>query len=135
MRNLILFVAIAMAAGAGCQNVNSVERAVPVASPSYVSDKRIITDYTLAKSLAIVSVYQTTVSGNLLKIQVQVENLSSRTNNLRYRIQWIDRDGMVVDSPLDVWKPLTLQGRERSSVSGVAPTPAAVDFTIKFQES
>ena len=130
----ILLLALAALGLAGCQNVNTVERAVPQATPHYVADKRVITDSTLAGSLGILNVNQVRVSTDLLKIQVQLENLKSSTMNFRYRVEWYDQDGMKIDSPTDLWKPITLQGRETSTISSVATSPRAVDFVVKFQE-
>ena len=47
----------------GCQNVNTYENAESRATPTYVADKRVITDNTLAGKLRVVSVNQATVSG------------------------------------------------------------------------
>ncbi|OIR07423.1 hypothetical protein GALL_103820 [mine drainage metagenome] len=129
-----LLAALAVLGLAGCQSVNTVERAVPQATPHYVSDKRIITDSTLAASLRILNVSQVHVSSDLLKIQVQLENLKSRTMNFRYRVEWYDKSGILIDSPTDLWKPITLQGRETSAITAVATTPNAADFVVKFQE-
>ncbi len=128
-------IALGVLAFTGCQNVNTVERAVPTATPNYVADKRVITDSTLAGALRVVSVNQATVSGDHLKIQIQVENLKSRTMNFRYRVEWFDQQGMLLPSPTDLWKPFVMQGRESSAISAVAVNPKAVDFVIKFQEA
>jgi uncharacterized protein YcfL len=126
--------ALGVVALAGCQNVNTIERASPNATPSYVADKRVITDSTLAGSLRVLSVNQAMVSGDHLKIQIQVENMNSSTFSFRYRVEWVDQQGMLLSSPTDLWKPYTLQGRETSSISAVATSPKAVDFVVKFQE-
>ncbi len=118
----------------GCQNVNTYENAESRATPTYVADKRVITDNTLAGKLRVVSVNQATVSGNLLKIQATVENLSSKARTFNYKFEWIDQDGMAVNSPNEVWKALALQGRETSTISTVAISPKAVDFKLKFHE-
>ncbi|MBL9219725.1 MAG: YcfL family protein [Opitutaceae bacterium] len=118
----------------GCQNVNTYENAESRATPTYVADKRVITDNTLAGKLRVVSVNQATVSGNLLKIQATVENLSSKARTFNYKFEWIDQDGMAVNSPNEVWKALVLQGRETSTISTVAISPKAVDFKLKFRE-
>lgn len=118
----------------GCQNVNTYENAESRATPTYVADKRVITDNTLAGKLRVVSVNQATVSGNLLKIQATVENLSSKARTFNYKFEWIDQDGMAVNSPNEVWKALNLQGRETSTISTVAISPKAVDFKLKFRE-
>lgn len=121
---------------AGCSNtnVNTYERAESKATPSYVADKRVITDETLAGTVRVVSVNQSTVSGNLLKIQATVENLRNSIRTVNYKFEWISQDGMAIDSPNETWKRLVLQGRETTTISTVAVSPNAVDFKLKFRE-
>lgn len=118
----------------GCNNVNTVERAQPDATPNYIADKRVITDNTLAGAIRVVSVNQATVSGNLLKVQATVENLKSSVRTLNYKFEWVDKEGMAVSSPNETWKTIRLQGRETATISTVAVTPRAVDFTLKLRE-
>lgn len=120
---------------AGCAtNVNTVERAESRATPSYVGDRHVITDKSLAKTFQVLSVNQATVSGNLLKVQATVSNLKNKTRTLNYKFEWIDQDGMAVDSPNETWKAVLFQGRETKTLSTVAISPRAVDFTLKLRE-
>lgn len=120
---------------AGCaDNVNTVERAQSLAAPNYIADKRVITDNTLANTIRVVAVNQSTVAGNLLKIQATVENLRSSVRTLNYKFEWIDKDGMAVSSPNETWKSIRLQGRETNYITTVSITPRAVDFTLKLRE-
>lgn len=130
---LLALCAVLLLAGCGT-TVNTVERAQPEASPSYVADKRVITDRTLAAMFRVVSINQTTVSGNLLKVQATIENLKNSTKALTYKFEWIDADGMAVDSPNETWKQIRVQGRETTTISTVAVTPRAVDFRLKLKE-
>jgi uncharacterized protein YcfL len=82
----------------------------------------------------VVAINQTTVSGNLLKLQATVENLRNSTRTLHYTFEWIDRDGMAIASPTDTWKSLRLLGRETGTITAVAVSPRAVDFTLKLRE-
>lgn len=124
-----------MLLAAGCAtNVNTYERAESQATPNYVADKRVITDNTLAGTFRVVAINQTTVSGNLLKVQATVENLRNKTRTLNYKFEWVDQDGMAVASPNETWKSLLLQGRETQTISTVAVSPRAVDFVLKFRE-
>ena len=119
----------------GCAtNVNTYERADSLAAPSYVADKRVITDNTLAGTFRVVSINQGAVSGNLLKVQATVENLKNKTRTLNYKFEWVDVNGMAVDSPNETWKAILLQGRETQTISTVAVSPKAVDFRLKFRE-
>ncbi len=120
---------------AGCAtNVNSYERADSMASPSYVPDRRVITDDSLARKFQVVSINQATVSGNLLKVQATIVNLKNNLRTLNYKFEWIDQDGMAVDSPNETWKAIMFQGRETKTVSTVAVSPRAVDFRLKLRE-
>lgn len=118
----------------GCANVNTYERAESQANPNYVSDKRVITDNTLAGTIRVVSINQATVSGNLLKIQATVENLKSSLRTINYKFEWVDHEGMAIDSPNEGWKSVQLQGRETQTISTVAISFRAVDFRLKFRE-
>lgn len=119
----------------GCAtNVNTYERAESQASPNYVADKRVITDNSLAGTFRVASINQATVSGNLLKIQATVENLKSSTRTLNYKFEWVDVDGMAVETPNETWKALRLQGRETATIGTVSVNPRAVDFRLKFRE-
>jgi uncharacterized protein YcfL len=120
---------------AGCaSNVNSYERAESQATPNIIADKRVITDNTLAGTVRVVSINQSTVSGNLLKVQATVENLRNSQRRVNYKFEWIDQDGMALDSANETWKTLPLQGRETTTISTVAVSPRAVDFKLKFRE-
>ncbi len=118
----------------GCTNVNTVQRAQPEAAPSTVADQRIITDKSLGRALSVVSVNESKVSGNLLKIQVTLENHKNSTRTYKYKFEWIGDDGMEVSSPANSWRVITFQGREVLAVSAVSTSPRAVDFRLKLQE-
>jgi Predicted periplasmic lipoprotein len=131
--SLLLLPAVLLLAGCGT-TVNTVSRADSLASPSMVADRRVITDNSLAGMVRVVSVNQATVSGNLLKIQATIENLKRSTKTLNYKFEWVDENGMAIDSPNETWKQIRLQPRETTTISTVAITPRAVDFNLKLKE-
>ncbi len=121
---------------AGCAtSVNTVSRATPNATPTYVADQRVITDATLARKIGVVSVNESRVSGDLLKIQVTLENRSSKPQAVTYVFDWIGADGMEQSSPVGGWKQIQLEGREVRAVSAVATRPSAADFRLKIREN
>ncbi|MBS1189104.1 MAG: peptidase caspase catalytic subunit p20 [Rhodocyclaceae bacterium] len=69
---------------------------------------------------------------NLLRVQAEVTNTSHENQQLFYRFKWLDRDGFSVwdDEP---WKPLTVYGNQKQSISVVAPTFKATDFRLVLQ--
>ena len=137
MKLLLSSAALASALlAAGCaHSVNTVSRAQPQATPNYVNDQRVITDSTLGRNVGIVSVNDNKVSGNLLKVQVTLENRSSKRQAFTYKFDWIGQDGMELSSPTGGWKQIQLEGREVRAVAATARSPAAVDFRLKLREN
>ena len=131
MKNMIILAAAALLLS-GCDTVNTVEKAYPQASPQMVRDKRIVTDSSLEDYAHPVSVNEGRVNGNLLKIQVELANNTSSYRSFNYKFEWLDENGMAVESPASPWSVLTLEGGERKFVSGVAPNPRVVDFRLKL---
>lgn len=68
----------------------------------------------------------------LLTIQTDISNTSTSNQNLYYRFKWLDNSGFSVweDEP---WKPLTFYGRQKQSITVVAPSPRATDFRLVLQ--
>ena len=122
--------------GAGCAtSVNTVSRSESQATPSYVADQRVITDASLGRKVTIISVNQTKVSGDLLKIQVTLENRSTKPQAFTYKFDWVATDGMELSAPSGGWKQIQLEGRETRAVSAIATSPKAVDFHLKLREN
>ena len=70
-----------------------------------------------------------TMTGDLLKIDVNLNNDSSKVKRVAYKFRWIDREGMRAWEE-EVWKPLLMYESSNITVSGVAPTNKAVDFRL-----
>ena len=126
--------ALALLATGCATSVNTVSRAQPQANPDFVPDQRLITDSTLARKVGIVSVNQAKVSGDLLKIQVTLQNKSSKAQAFDYKFDWIASDGMELSSPTGGWKQIQLEGKEERAISATATSPRAVDFRLKLRE-
>jgi uncharacterized protein YcfL len=70
-----------------------------------------------------------TKSGDLLKIDANLNNDSSSTKRIQYKFRWIDREGMRAWEE-ESWKPLMLYNNSNLMVTAVAPTNKAVDFRL-----
>jgi uncharacterized protein YcfL len=136
MKTLLTASALALATLAtGCAtSVNTVTRAQPQANTNIVEDKRVLTDLSLGRNVAIVSVNEAKASGNLLQIQVTLRNKSSSAQAFDYKFDWIDSSGMELSSPTGGWKQIQLEGKEERSISAIALKPTAVDFRLKLRE-
>ncbi len=119
----------------GCDTINTTERTTPVGSRELVNDKRVVTDKALGRYAKIQQVIETTLPGDMLKVQVSLLNTSSFEQRLIYKFEWFDLNGMMVETPLSTWQAKTVMGKEAYELTGVAPTPQAKDFRLKLQES
>ena len=70
-----------------------------------------------------------TMTGDLEKIDVILNNDSSQVKRVAYKFRWIDREGMRAWEE-EVWKPLLMYENSNVTVSSVAPTNKAVDFRL-----
>jgi uncharacterized protein YcfL len=70
-----------------------------------------------------------TKSGDLLKIDANLNNDSSSVKRIAYKFRWIDREGMRAAEE-ESWKPLLLYNNSNLVVSAVAPSAKAVDFRL-----
>ncbi|MBK9026988.1 MAG: DUF1425 domain-containing protein [Propionivibrio sp.] len=66
---------------------------------------------------------------NLLRIQVDVTNISSSNQQLYYRFKWLDRDGFTVWDE-EPWKPMIVYGNQKQVINVVSPTFKATDFRL-----
>ena len=89
----------------------------------------------LSKNLEVVSVNQATANGDLLKIQVNLQNLSKKELNLNYKIEWMDEAGIVINDSSALWMPLYVRGAENVAVQSVSSTPRAKNFWLKLQKA
>ncbi len=136
MRIKLQFGFICLIAGfiAGCTTAtNTYERSAPRANIVGVPFTKIIGDESLGRIFQVTGINQSTVSGNLLKVQATVENIDTKIRTLNYKIEWIDDSGMSIESVNEAWKSIQLQGRESQTIQSVAINPKAVDFRIKLR--
>lgn len=118
----------------GCTTVNSAQRTVPQAQKNNVDITQVVTDPSLKRKVQVVGINEGNVSGNMLKIQVDLQNRTNSYQEFYYSFDWFDVDGMLVSSPTGGWRPSGIQARESKSISAVAPTPDTVDFMLKLKE-
>jgi len=68
--------------------------------------------------------------GGFLELHVNGHNESYRTKRFRYRVEWLDADGLVIETKTSVWLPMSAMGNSPFSIKVVAPRTGAVDFRM-----
>lgn len=100
-----------------------------------VDERRIITDASLARKVRIIGMNETTVSNDMLQVQVEVLNTTRRVQRFNYAFEWYTLDGMLITTPPTTWKSRQIEGGESIFLTAVAPSPNAKDFRLKLLES
>jgi uncharacterized protein YcfL len=70
-----------------------------------------------------------TMTGDLIKVDANLNNDSSQVKRIAYKFRWIDREGMRAWEE-EVWKPVLMYENSNLMVGSVAPTNKAVDFRL-----
>jgi len=65
-----------------------------------------------------------------LELHVNGHNRSYDTKRLRYRVEWLDSDGLVIETKTSVWLRTSAMGKSPFSFKVVAPRTEAVDFRM-----
>ncbi|MBV7297073.1 YcfL family protein [Enterovibrio paralichthyis] len=86
----------------------------------------------LGKKLEFGNAKTSTVNDRLLA-QVDVTNKSGETQNLQYRFNWYDAQGLEVDSGKSPWRQFIVYGGETVTLQGVALNPDAKNFRISLR--
>lgn len=68
-------------------------------------------------------------TGDLLRIDANLNNDSSSVKRITYKFRWIDREGMRAWEE-EAWKPLLLYENSNLLINTVSPTNKAVDFRL-----
>jgi uncharacterized protein YcfL len=69
-------------------------------------------------------------SGNILELQVEFYNRSYNTERFQYKIEWLDADGLVLNSSTNVWLPKSVASKSKETIFAAAPSEKAVDFKM-----
>lgn len=72
---------------------------------------------------------------NLLRVQVEVQNLRRTEKRIVYRFVWMDEKGIEVSSIQNDWLPKILGSHETVQLTGIAPDTRVTQCIVKLQES
>jgi uncharacterized protein YcfL len=68
-------------------------------------------------------------SGDLLRIDANLNNDSRSVKRIAYKFRWIDREGMRAWEE-EAWKPLMMYENSNLVINTISPTNKAVDFRL-----
>lgn len=146
--SLWLGAAAALLLAAGCQNtVNTVEDKQKYMVPDNIQTKYISTDRFCRDRLVVESINKNTLPDGLLMIQVTVRSnrtgvwqefwswyTSDNPYRVEYKIDWLDANGMQVNTTNSVWIEMMLIPGETKRIQAVAPNERCKDFFLSLKE-
>jgi uncharacterized protein YcfL len=103
-----------------------------------IGDAKVSSMEDLVKAKVVMEGSRTTVmptelrcsrSGDLLRIDANLNNDSKSVKRISYKFRWIDREGMRAWEE-EPWKPLLLNDNSNYLLNTVAPTGKAADFRL-----
>jgi len=65
-----------------------------------------------------------------LELYVSGHNQSPSTKRFRYRVEWLDGNGMVIETKTSVWLRMSAMGKCPFHIKAVAPRKEAIDFRM-----
>jgi uncharacterized protein YcfL len=134
-RSFALAGALAALTACNPKTINTVGPAAPVGQRQMLDDKRILTDASLNRAVRIVGLNEAVEPGGVLRVQVELQNMTRKPRLFSYRFEWFDARGMQLSSPQSTAISRQIEGRESLFLSGIAPSPDIKDFRLKLQES
>ena len=69
-------------------------------------------------------------NAGLLEVHIRGHNKSYKTKRFRYRVEWIDENGLIIETKTSVWLPMSAMGNSPFSFKVVAPRQEAVNFRM-----
>jgi uncharacterized protein YcfL len=134
---LILVLAACVLAAAGCARKKGFEKpgfayGCPIGEVKVGAMADLIAAKTSVegkRTTIAVTEMRCTTTGDLLKVDANLNNDSSKMKRVAYKFRWIDREGMRAADE-EAWKPLLMYESSNQLVTAVAPTNKAVDFKL-----
>jgi uncharacterized protein YcfL len=72
--------------------------------------------------------------GGVLELYINGYNHSQFTKKFQYRVEWLDRDGQLIQTKTSVWQRMSALGKSQFSFKVVAPKPEAVNFRMETRK-
>ncbi len=87
-------------------------------------------NFLVGKGIEITNVIDRRTQDNLLQVQVSGVNHSTKRKIIDYRTEWLDKDGILVDSAMTRWESQSVMPKGTFSIVAIAPHPRVTDFRM-----
>ena len=136
-RKILIPAVLGMALAAGCATKKGFEK------PGYafgcpIGDAKVSSMEDLVRTKVQAEGRRTTIqatemrcsqSGDLMRIDANLNNDSKAVKRISYKFRWIDREGMRAWEE-ESWKPVMLYENSNLTINTISPTNKAADFRL-----
>lgn len=122
-RLMMIMFAIGAAALAGCAS-----------SPVQPMDTRVTVAPGLYGDLYVSDVRCVKGGSGVLTMQANVVNNTSSQLRLQWRVQWLDADGMEIETIVSTWSDVAVQPYAIKGLKSTGPGPDAVDMRLYLRK-
>ena len=136
-RTILIPAVLSMALAAGCATKKGFEK------PGYafgcpIGEAKVSSMEDLEKTKVQAEGRRTTIqatemrcsqSGDLMRIDANLNNDSKAVKRISYKFRWIDREGMRAWEE-ESWKPVMLYENSNLTINTISPTNKAADFRL-----
>ena len=137
----VILPVLALALLSGCAEeqvyvpqVNTFETATPVAKVEHASYKEVILDGFHASWVVVRDIRRSQTNDGYARIQVYVKNMTQTPIRTKFRFDWEDAHGVVVEDPDSAtWQKRTLEPGDDGVFTSIAPRRDCQDFKLRMK--
>lgn len=97
-------------------------------TPGAPVDRRVTLSPEVGYDVCVTDIRCCKGTGDYFTFQANVANNTGSPYPIQWKVQWLDAEGLEIDSLVSSWDSLMLQPFEVRALKGTAPRPEAVDL-------
>lgn len=105
-----------------------------VSAPVPPMDSRVTVAPNLGQKLYVTDVRCAKGTSQYLTFQANVVNNTGSELRVQWKVQWLDPDGMEIDSVVSTWNSVAIQPYDIKGLKGTAPSSNAADMRFYVRE-
>jgi uncharacterized protein YcfL len=130
----LLATTLVLAVLGGCGTVNTVT-ATAGENPGKTDYRTQVNDVLTDIFLSAKAVRFGPTAGGNYEVQVTVANNGFKTRRFSYLFDWIDENGMIIETSMSTWKTASVAAGGTIVISSVAPNDTARTFQLQTRRS
>lgn len=84
----------------------------------------------IGEGIRVNNVKEVRTPEGFLQVQVSGRNESAFKKRFEYRAEWLDANGMIIDSVMSKWMLMSVPAESEFSFKVISPSPQAADYRI-----